>query len=138
MWWRRRRTAGFARSLFEPFAHSPVAALLGILAVIVGFAGAFLLYHFIDATHVLGRLKVNNSDRLTMFTLNGTTLTAGATLDLAGSGSLLSVTNVGNTIYVASSAALQMIAFDPASGSLRAIATANTGASSIAVNPVTP
>lgn len=101
-------------------------------------AGAFLLYHFIDATHVLGRLKVNNSDRLTMFTFNGTTLTAGATLDLAGSGGLLSVTSVGNTIYVASSAALQMIAFDPATGSLRAIATANTVASSIAVNPVTP
>ena len=101
-------------------------------------AGAFLLYHFIDATHVLGRLKVNNSDRLTMFTFNGTTLTAGATLDLAGSGSLIAVTSVGNTIYVASTAALQMIAFDPGSGSLRAIATANTVASSIAVNPVTP
>ena len=101
-------------------------------------AGAFLLYHFIDATHVLGRLKVNNSDRLTVFTFNGTTLTAGATLDLAGSGSLLSVTNVGNTIYVANTAALQMIAFDPASGSLRPIATANAVASSIAVNPVTP
>jgi hypothetical protein len=101
-------------------------------------AGAFLLYQFIDATHVLGRLKVNNSDRLTIFTFNGTTLTAGATLDLAGSGSLLSVTSVGNTIYVASTAALQMIAFDPASGSLRSIATANTVASSIAVNPVTP
>lgn len=101
-------------------------------------AGAFLLYRFIDATHVLGRLKVNNSDRLTVFTFNGTTLTAGATLDLAGSGSLISVTNVGNTIYVASTAALQMIAFDPGSGSLRTIATANTVASSIAVNPVTP
>jgi len=101
-------------------------------------AGAFLLYHFIDATHVLGRLKVNNSDRLTMFTFNGTTVTAGATLDLAGSGSLLSVTSVGNTIYMASTAALQMIAFDPATGSLRSIATANTVASSIAVNPVTP
>ncbi len=99
-------------------------------------AGAFLLYRFIDATHVLGRLKVNNSDRLTVFALNGTTLTAGATLDLAGS--LISVTSVGNTIYVASTAALQMIAFDPGSGSLRAIATANTVASSIAVNPVTP
>jgi 6-phosphogluconolactonase (cycloisomerase 2 family) len=102
-------------------------------------AGAFVLYHFIDATHVLGRLKVNNSDRLTMFTWNGTTLTVGATLDLAGPGSLLlSVTSVGNTIYVANSTALQMIAFDPVSGSLRAIATANTVASSIAVNPVTP
>lgn len=102
-------------------------------------AGAFVLYHFIDATHVLGRLKVNNPDRLTMFTFNGTTLTAGATLDLAGPGSLLlSVTSVGNTIYVANSTALQMIAFDPATGSLRAIATANTVASSIAVNPVTP
>ena len=101
-------------------------------------AGAFLLYHFIDATHVLGRLKVNNPDRLTVFTLNGTTLTAGATLDLAGSGSLLSVTSVGNTIYMASTAALQMIAFDPASGSLRSVATANAVASAIAVNPVTP
>ena len=101
-------------------------------------AGAFLLYRFIDATHVLGRLKVNNSDRLTVFTWNGTTLTAGATLDLLGSGSLLSVTSVGNTIYVASTAALQMIAFDPGSGSLRPIATANAVASSIAVNPVTP
>jgi hypothetical protein len=101
-------------------------------------AGAFMMYHFIDATHVLGRLKVNNSDRLTMFTFNGTTVTAGATLDLAGSGGLLSVTSVGNTIYMASSSALQMIAFDPATGSLRSIATANTVASSIAVNPVTP
>ncbi len=101
-------------------------------------AGAFLLYRFIDATHVLGRLKVNNSDRLTVFTWNGTTLTAGATLDLAGSGSLISVTNVGNTIYVSSTAALQMIAFDPGSGSLRAVATANGGGSAIAVNPVTP
>jgi hypothetical protein len=101
-------------------------------------SGAFVLYHFIDATHVLGRLKVNNSDRVTMFTLNGTTLTAGATLDLAGSGSPLSITSVGNTIYVASGAAFQMIGFDPASGSLRAIATANFVAGSIAVNPVTP
>jgi hypothetical protein len=101
-------------------------------------AGAFLLYRFIDATHVLGRLKVNNPDKLTVFTLNGTTLTAGATLDLAGSGSLVSVTSVGNTVYVASTAAFQMIAFDPASGSLRSLATANTVVGSIAVNPVTP
>lgn len=98
-------------------------------------AGAFLLYQFIDATHVLGRLKVNGSERLTMFTFNGTTLTAGATLDLASSGSLLSVTSVGNTIYVASTAALEMIAFDPTSGSLRSLATANTVAGSIASIP---
>ncbi len=73
-----------------------------------------------------------------MFTFNGSTVTTGLTLDLAGSGSLMSVTNVGNTIYVASTAAIQMIAFDPASGALRAVATANTVASSIDVNPVTP
>lgn len=101
-------------------------------------AGAFALYRFIDATHVLGRLKINNSDKLTVFTFNGTTVTAGATLDLAASGSLFSITNVGNTIYVASSAAIQMIAFDPGSGSLRAVATANVLATSLAVNPVTP
>ncbi|HXF10738.1 MAG TPA: NADH-quinone oxidoreductase subunit L, partial [Desulfuromonadaceae bacterium] len=37
-------SAGFARSLFAPFTHSPIAALCGIAAVVVGFVGAFVLY----------------------------------------------------------------------------------------------
>jgi len=36
--------AGFAQSLIAPFTHSPLAASMGILAVIVGFAAAFALY----------------------------------------------------------------------------------------------
>ncbi len=37
-------SAGFAQILFEPFAQAPLAASLGLLAVIVGFFGAFTLY----------------------------------------------------------------------------------------------
>ncbi len=37
-------SAGFAQTLIEPFAQAPLAASLGILAVIVGFFGAFTLY----------------------------------------------------------------------------------------------
>jgi len=37
-------SAGFASTLFAPFTHSPVAASLGILAVIIGFVCAFALY----------------------------------------------------------------------------------------------
>jgi NADH-quinone oxidoreductase subunit L len=37
-------SAGFAQMLFEPFAQAPLAASLGLLAVIVGFFGAFALY----------------------------------------------------------------------------------------------
>jgi len=38
------KSAGFAATLFAPFAHSPLAASLGILAFIIGFALAFKLY----------------------------------------------------------------------------------------------
>lgn len=34
----------FAALLFEPFAHSPLAASLGLLAVAIGFVAAFALY----------------------------------------------------------------------------------------------
>jgi NADH-quinone oxidoreductase subunit L len=37
-------STGFAATLFAPFTHSPLAASLGILAVIVGFFAAFALY----------------------------------------------------------------------------------------------
>ncbi|HEY3761407.1 MAG TPA: NADH-quinone oxidoreductase subunit L [Verrucomicrobiae bacterium] len=37
-------SAGLAQALIEPFVASPVAASLGILAVIIGFFGAFVLY----------------------------------------------------------------------------------------------
>jgi NADH-quinone oxidoreductase subunit L len=37
-------STGFAAALFEPFTHSPLAASCGILAVIIGFASAFVLY----------------------------------------------------------------------------------------------
>jgi len=37
-------SGGFAGALFAPFAHSPAAASLGILAVLIGFATAFVLY----------------------------------------------------------------------------------------------
>jgi NADH-quinone oxidoreductase subunit L len=37
-------SASFAAALFEPFTHSPLAASCGILAVIIGFASAFVLY----------------------------------------------------------------------------------------------
>ncbi len=37
-------SAGFATVLFEPFAHSPAAASLGILAVAIGFFTALALY----------------------------------------------------------------------------------------------
>ena len=36
--------ASFAQTLVEPFAQAPLAASLGILAVVVGFFGAFALY----------------------------------------------------------------------------------------------
>jgi NADH-quinone oxidoreductase subunit L len=38
------QSAGFAQMLFEPFAQAPLAASLGILAVIIGFLAAFTLY----------------------------------------------------------------------------------------------
>ncbi len=38
------KSAGFAQTLVEPFAQAPLAASLGILAVAVGFVGAFALY----------------------------------------------------------------------------------------------
>ena len=37
-------SAGFAQAFIEPFVASPVAASLGILAVAIGFFGAFTLY----------------------------------------------------------------------------------------------
>ena len=37
-------SAGFAATLIAPFQNSPVAASLGILAVVVGFVGAYALY----------------------------------------------------------------------------------------------
>ncbi|HXE41850.1 MAG TPA: hypothetical protein VN516_02410, partial [Candidatus Baltobacteraceae bacterium] len=37
-------SVSFAQSIFATFKHSPLAASSGILAVIVGFAGAFVLY----------------------------------------------------------------------------------------------
>jgi len=37
-------SAGFLALLFEPFTHSPLAASLGLLAFVVGFAAAFALY----------------------------------------------------------------------------------------------
>jgi NADH-quinone oxidoreductase subunit L len=37
-------SAGFTATLIAPFNHSPLAASLGILAVVVGFLGAFALY----------------------------------------------------------------------------------------------
>jgi len=38
------KSAGFAAALFEPFAHSPLAASLGLLAFAIGFFAAFSLY----------------------------------------------------------------------------------------------
>jgi NADH-quinone oxidoreductase subunit L len=38
------QSAGFAQRLFEPFAQAPLAASLGLLAVIVGFFAAFTFY----------------------------------------------------------------------------------------------
>jgi NADH-quinone oxidoreductase subunit L len=37
-------SVGFASVIFEPFAHSPVAASLGILAFIIGLGCAYVLY----------------------------------------------------------------------------------------------
>jgi NADH-quinone oxidoreductase subunit L len=37
-------STGFAAALVEPFQSSPVAALLGLLAVVAGFVGAYTLY----------------------------------------------------------------------------------------------
>ena len=38
------KSAGFGAALFEPFSQAPVAAGLGILAFIIGLAGAYALY----------------------------------------------------------------------------------------------
>ncbi|HEV2320092.1 MAG TPA: proton-conducting transporter membrane subunit, partial [Verrucomicrobiae bacterium] len=38
------KSAGFASTIFAPFAHSPLAASLGILAFFIGLACAYLLY----------------------------------------------------------------------------------------------
>src|SRR5579859_77958 len=38
------KSAGFAAALFEPFIHSPLAALLGLGVVAIGFSAAFSLY----------------------------------------------------------------------------------------------
>jgi NADH-quinone oxidoreductase subunit L len=38
------QSAGFASALFEPFAHSPLASILGILAFFTGLACAYGLY----------------------------------------------------------------------------------------------
>ena len=37
-------SAGFAQTLIEPFVHSPLTASLGILAFVIGIAGAYALY----------------------------------------------------------------------------------------------
>jgi NADH-quinone oxidoreductase subunit L len=37
-------SVGFASAIFAPFAHSPVAASLGILAFIIGLGCAYVLY----------------------------------------------------------------------------------------------
>lgn len=36
---------GFPQSLFEPFGHSPFAAFVGLLAVVIGAVAAFVLYN---------------------------------------------------------------------------------------------
>ena len=99
-------------------------------------AGAFLLYRFIDATHVIGRLTINNNDKLTVFTFNQASMsvTAGMTLQLATSS--LSIKNIANTIYIAEAGPgglIEMIAFDPASASLKAIGSIAADASSLDV-----
>jgi NADH-quinone oxidoreductase subunit L len=38
------KSAGFAAALFEPFAHSPLAASLGLLAFAIGFVVAWSMY----------------------------------------------------------------------------------------------
>ena len=36
--------ASFAQQLFAPFAHAPVAAVSGLIAVVIGFVVAYALY----------------------------------------------------------------------------------------------
>jgi hypothetical protein len=100
--------------------------------------GVWVLYKFVDATHILGRAKTDNSDRLTVYNFNpgNGSVTAGSTLQLTSEE--LSLATAGNTIYVAEagpSALIEMIAFDPASASLRVIGSVYGGASSVDVNP---
>jgi NADH-quinone oxidoreductase subunit L len=49
-------STGFASALFEPFAHSPLAASLGILAFLIGLACAYVLYAKADKDPLPERL----------------------------------------------------------------------------------
>lgn len=51
-------SAGFAATLFEPFSHAPVAACLGILAFLIGLAGAYALYAKADKDPLPEKLGV--------------------------------------------------------------------------------
>ena len=99
-------------------------------------SAVFYLYRFINATHVVGRAKTDNSDKLTLYTFNSAdnSLAANATAQLAGG--VLQLVNAGTTIYAAEASGLiEMIAADPSGGSLRVIGSVNARANALDVNP---
>jgi NADH-quinone oxidoreductase subunit L len=49
-------TTGFVQQLFAPFQHAPVAAISGLVAVILGFAAAYALYGKTDKDPLPGKL----------------------------------------------------------------------------------